>query len=197
MKFPGCHLWPRDEFQDWRRIVLTSEDIVTRQQEAADLIHRAGIYITDQEKNSIEIADFGLGDFAQTGLGILVYMNTDRCCAKELVIWPRQTCPQHMHPPVGDDPGKEETFRCRYGTVYLYVSGEPTENSACQPPDALESFTAWHEIKLQPGEQYTLQPNTWHWFQAGEEGAVVSEFSSRSTDENDLFTDKRIKRFGE
>ena len=37
-------------------------------------------------------------------------------------------------------------------------------------------------------------PETLHWFQAGEDGAVVSEFSTRSTDETDVFTDKRIVR---
>jgi D-lyxose ketol-isomerase len=52
----------------------------------------------------------------------------------------------------------------------------------------------WHEVILRPGEQYTIYPETWHWFQGGPEGAVVSEFSTRSTDENDLFTDQEIKR---
>jgi D-lyxose ketol-isomerase len=33
-----------------------------------------------------------------------------------------------------------------------------------------------------------------HWFQAGAEGAVVSEFSSTSRDEYDVFTDPRIVR---
>lgn len=49
----------------------------------------------------------------------------------------------------------------------------------------------FHEIVLEPGEQYTLYPETWHWFQAGEEGAVVSEFSTMSTDDTDLFFDER------
>jgi D-lyxose ketol-isomerase len=55
----------------------------------------------------------------------------------------------------------------------------------------------WHEIVLRPGDQYTLPPNTLHWFQAGDKGAIVSEFSSTSTDENDLFTDPRIRRVGQ
>jgi D-lyxose ketol-isomerase len=54
----------------------------------------------------------------------------------------------------------------------------------------------WHEIVLRPGDQYTLPPNTLHWFQAGDKGAIVSEFSSTSTDENDLYTDPRIRRVG-
>lgn len=40
-----------------------------------------------------------------------------------------------------------------------------------------------------------LAPKTCHWFQAGDEGAVVSEFSSTSYDEYDVFTDPRIDRF--
>ena len=37
-------------------------------------------------------------------------------------------------------------------------------------------------------------PDTKHWFQAGDEGAVVSEFSTRSRDECDIFTDQEIQR---
>jgi D-lyxose ketol-isomerase len=47
---------------------------------------------------------------------------------------------------------------------------------------------------LRPGEQFTIPPNTLHWFRAGPEGAVVSEFSSTSRDELDEFTDPRIRR---
>ncbi|MEC0789725.1 D-lyxose/D-mannose family sugar isomerase, partial [Bacillus haynesii] len=53
-------------------------------------------------------------------------------------------------------------------------------------------FTVWHEIQLTPGEQYTIPPDTKHWFKAGSEGAVVTEFSSTSTDDHDVFTDPRI-----
>lgn len=169
--------------------------VAERQQFAADLIQRAGIYLTDKEKSTIEIADFGLGRFEETGLGVFVYVNTDRCCAKELAMWPRQTCPEHRHPPVGNDPGKEETFRCRWGEVYLYVEGPSAQSPVCQPPeDDKNVYTVWHEIALKPGDQYTIYPNTRHWFQAGSKGAVVSEFSTRSTDENDIFTDPKIRR---
>jgi len=108
---------------------------------------------------------------------------------------PRQTCPEHLHPPVGDYPGKEETFRCRWGKVYLYADGEKTPSPKCKPPAGKEdTYTAWNEIVLNPGQQYTLYPETLHRFQAGDEDAVVSEFSTRSMDEYDIFTDKEIKR---
>ena len=175
--------------------MITQEELAQRQQQSHELFQKAGIFITDEEKSQIEIADFNLNRFEEIGLGVLVYVNTDRCCAKELAMWPRQTCPQHLHPPVGDDPGKEETFRCRLGKVYLYVTGEAASTPACKPPSGREeNYTVWHEIELNQGEQYTIAPNNWHWFQAGEEGAVVSEFSTRSTDENDIFTDQEIQR---
>ncbi len=159
------------------------------------MLRRAGIAITPEERSRIEVADFGLGELERTGLQILTYLNTPRCCAKELVMTPGQTCPEHRHPPVGASPGKEETFRCRWGSVYLYVAGEPAAAPACSPPAGSGShYTVWHEVRLQPGEQYTLAPDTKHWFQAGPEGAIVSEFSTHSTDENDIFTDHRVRR---
>ncbi len=154
----------------------------------------AGIVLTNEEIANIEVADFGLHNF-ETGLTLLTYINTDRYCAKELILLPGQTCPEHLHPPVGNDPGKMETFRCRSGKVYLYVEGEPTLPAKCRPPLGTEMYyTVWHEICLSPGEQYTIPPNTLHWFQAGTEGAIVSEFSSRSRDELDIFTDPNIRR---
>ncbi|MBS0661756.1 MAG: D-lyxose/D-mannose family sugar isomerase [Verrucomicrobia bacterium] len=165
------------------------------QDEAYGFFRKAGLVITPTEHSNIEIADFGLSEFARSGLGVLVYVNTARCCAKELAMWPRQTCPEHRHPPVKDNPGKEETFRCRWGSVYLYVEGTPAAKPHCRPPKGREStYTVWHEVVLRPGDQYTIMPNTKHWFQAGDEGAVVSEFSTRSTDENDIFTDPDIGR---
>jgi len=156
---------------------------------------KAGIAITADEKERLEVADAGLGDFWNVGLVILTYVNTERVCAKELVCLPNQMFPEHWHPTVKGRPGKEETFRCRWGTFYLYVPGEPTANPKATPPVERRPYlTSWHEIILKPGEQYTLPPNTKHWFQAGEEGAVVSEFSTHSDDESDLFIDPAVRR---
>jgi D-lyxose ketol-isomerase len=161
----------------------------------SDYLAMQGIVLTAAEIAEMEVVDFGLGDLFTSGLQLVVYVNTDRYCAKELVLFPGQTCPEHRHPPVGSDPGKMETFRCRAGTVYLYVEGEATANpEATLPADDEAYYTVFHEIILEPGEQYTIPPNTLHWFQAGPEGALVSEFSSTSRDEFDVFTDPRIRR---
>lgn len=142
---------------------------------AAAMLAEAGIVLTPAEQREIEVADFGLGRLDEIGLQVVVYVNTERVCAKELVLFPGQTCPEHRHPPVGDDPGKEETFRCRTGSVVLWVDGHG-------------------EVELRPGDQFTIPPNTLHWFRADAEGAIVSEFSTRSRDETDVFSDPRIVR---
>lgn len=160
---------------------------------ALEFYEKASIVLTEQEKKSLEIADFGLDELETTGLELITYVNTMKCCAKEMVLFPNQTCPEHYHPTIGDVPGKEETFRCRWGKVYLYVEGDATEKPATMPP-AGGKYTVFHEVVLNPGEQYTIYPDTKHWFKAGVEGAVISEFSTRSTDENDIFTDERIVR---
>ena len=162
-------------------------------QKALDMYEKAHIILNADEKKNIEVADFGMGMVDALGLQLLTYINTERVCAKEMVLLPYQTCPEHKHVPTAGMAGKEETFRCRYGKVYLYVPGEGRREqiSAKLPPSDVSVF---HEVILLPGEQYTIMPETWHWFQAGEEGAVISEFSTRSTDETDVFTDKRLVR---
>ena len=174
--------------------MLTKSDYEKYSLEAQKYLEKAGIAITDEEKSRIEVAGYDLGCIDKVGLELVVYVNTDRCCAKELVLIPGQTCPEHRHPPIGNEDGKEETFRCRYGTVYLYVEGEPSASEIkAKLPEGMEDyFTCRKEIILHPGEQYTIHPNTFHWFQAGDEGAVVSEFSTKSRDEFDIYTDPRI-----
>lgn len=176
--------------------MLSKKQYEEAQLKAIEYFEKAKIVLTEGEKKAIEVADFGLGDLEKIGLEVLVYVNTSRVCAKEIVMFPRQTCPEHIHPTKNGVAGKEETFRCRWGQVYLYVAGEKCSSSKLQGLDNYKEYLkVAHEIVLNPGEQYTLMPDTLHWFRAGEEGAVVSEFSTTSTDEQDVFTDPRINRF--
>jgi D-lyxose ketol-isomerase len=175
--------------------VLTHEQILDAQRRAAQQLEEAGFVLTDEERGTIEVADFGLSELEQTGLEVVVYVNTQRVCAKEIVMFPGQTCPEHRHPPFDGTPGKEETFRCRSGTVYLYLEGAPVEQPSCWPAKADRgAYTVWHEVVLRPGEQQLVPPNTLHWFQAGPDGAIVSEFSTQSRDDLDVFTDPDIAR---
>jgi len=171
---------------------MKHQEIIAARHRALKMLADAGIVVTPTEAAAIEVADLGLGRLETEGLEIVVYENNDRYCAKELVLFARQTCPEHKHPPVGGRQGKQETFRCRTGEVYLYIPGEPTSDPRAKAPSPY--YTVRKEIILRPGDQYTLPPETPHWFQAGDEGAIVSEFSSPSSDEADIFTDPNIIR---
>jgi D-lyxose ketol-isomerase len=178
--------------------MITRKEIEIAQERATRMLEKAGITITPSEQKNIEVADLNLGELAKTGVEIVIYVNNDRYCAKELILFPKQTCPEHRHPAVDGQPGKMETFRCRWGRIWLYLPGEPVSQPKCRPPSGSEPYyTVFHEIELNPGDQYTIPPNTLHWFQAGNEGAIVSEFSSTSRDESDMFTDPRIRRLPE
>jgi D-lyxose ketol-isomerase len=178
--------------------MIKRSDVRKAQKRAAGMLKAAGIALTPEEARGIEVAELGLGELCSTGLELVVYINNARYCAKEIVLFPRQTCPEHRHPPVGSDPGKMETFRCRRGRVYLYCEGKPARRPKARVPRGSERFyTVFREVVLKPGEQFTIPPNTLHWFQAASGGAIVSEFSSTSRDGADVFTDPRIKRVPE
>lgn len=175
--------------------MISRSEVQAAQKRAAELLERAHIVLSPGEQMHIEVADLGLGELERTGAQLITYINTARYCAKEIILFPRQTCPEHRHPDIDGESGKQETFRCRWGAVYLYVDGRPTrEISAIVPSGSENYYTVFSEIILRPGEQATIAPNTLHWFQAGDEGAIISEFSSTSRDDADIFTDPRIIR---
>ncbi len=175
---------------------MKRRDVIRCREKAWKMLQKAHIAITAEEKQNMEIADCGFNDIENLGLQIVVYENNQRYCAKELVLFPNQFFPEHSHPRIDEwNEGKQETFRCRWGKANLYVEGEPSRYPKAQIPDEYRRYlTVWKEISLMPGDQYTLLPSTKHWFQAGNEGCIVSEFSSASVDEADVFTDPRVQR---
>ena len=105
---------------------------------------------------------------------MLVYVNTDRYCAKELVLYPGQTCPEHRHPPFDGTPGKEETFRCRRGLVTLWVDGR--------------------EVVLRPGEQFTIPPDTLHSFRPARRARSSRSSRRRAATTSTSSRDPNVRR---
>lgn len=94
------------------------------QERTAELFARAGIVLTEEERGRIEVADFGLGRLEREGLELITYVNTDRYCAKELALFPGQTCPEHLHPPAGSE---------AYYTVFREIELRPGEQFTIPP----------------------------------------------------------------
>jgi len=155
--------------------------------EAISMIEAAGIHLTEVDKTKIACAD-------EEGVEILTLFDTDRMAAKLLVLFPNQTEPEHWHPPVGDDPGKEEVIRALWGDLYFYIPGEDNMKEGFIVEGKDDCYTMRHEVVMQPGDQLVLPPGTKHWFQAGPRGAVMYSFSTKVRDNLDQFTDPDIVR---
>lgn len=174
--------------------MITRDEQVDAQRRAAEMIRAAGITITEDEARSIEIVDFGLSNLKQEGVQVLTLIQTERISIKVLVLFPNQTEPEHWHPPVGNDPGKEEVVRVISGTVYFYVPGEDNFKEGFIVEGKQDCYTMRNEVVMKPADQITLAPGVKHWFQARDEGAVMYSFSTIARDALDGFTDPNIER---
>ena len=174
--------------------MITIEQQRHAQIRSAEMIRAAGIQITDEEAKSIEVVDFGLSNLEREGVQVLTLVQTERISIKVLVLFPNQTEPEHWHPPVEDDPGKEETVRVIAGTVYFYVPGEDTFKEGFFVDGKEDCYTMRKEIVMKPCDQIILAPGEKHWFQAKDEGAVMYSFSTIARDALDQFSDPDIER---
>lgn len=182
---------------------LTDAEIRAARETAFEMFREAGVPLRDEEREEIEVADFGLGDFDREGACIATLVATERYAAKALVLLPGQTLPEHWHPAIGDDPGKLETIRCVRGVCVLGIedregriqSDEAEADTPTHLPAGKEHlYTCRHRMVLKPGDQLTLPPGRKHWFQGGPEGTVVYSFSSTVRDLQDGFTDPEVVR---
>ena len=174
--------------------MITRKTYTEVQQKSLDLIDKAGIIVTAEEREKIAVADFGLSNIYTEGVQILTFFETERMAGKLLILLPNQTEPEHWHPPAGNDPGKQEIIRALWGNLRFYVSGEDNMKVGFIPKGKEKYYTLRHEIIMKPGEQLIFAPGTKHWFQAGPEGALLYSFSTAVRDGLDGFADPYIVR---
>jgi len=156
---------------------------------ALDLLNESGFKLTDQEIESIEANDFGLNNFEEEGFFLIDLVRTDRVRVNILILLPNQNLPQHLHPSYTDEEGKEETLRVLYGETKVYVEGDQNKPYIKIPSKKEPYYTSRYEIHLGLGEQYSVKPNTKHWFQAGPKGSVNIAFQNRVNEDFNLFYD--------
>lgn len=174
--------------------MITSKDFKEVCEKSIEMIEAAGVILTEDDKSKITAADFGLNNIKKEGVQILTMFETDRIAGKILVLLPNQTEPEHWHPTVGDDAGKEEVIRALAGELYFYIPGEDNMQHGFIVEGKSSCYTMRNEVVLNPGEQLVLPAGTKHWFQAGPSGAVMYSFSTKVTDLLDQFSDPDVVR---
>lgn len=174
-------------------MITRSQERSLRQQ-AAQILEQTGFPVTRQELDSIAVADFGLGAPTREGAQILTLFATERISAKLIVLFPGQILPEHWHPPVGDDPGKEEILRGFWGTVQYFEEGDEPVDTSLVPQWKSDCFTCGNRIDLTPGVQVIIPPGVKHWMRGGPEGGCIFSFSTCVRDILDQFTDTDVLR---
>ena len=87
----------------------------------------------------MEVTDFGLGMLEKIGLQVVIYVNNDRYCAKELYMLPGRICPEHRHPRLtATRANRKPSAAARH--CHLYVEGEPTPNPKGKVPEGMEGY---------------------------------------------------------
>ena len=86
---------------------MKKQEVLHQQKRALEYYEKAGIILSEEEKANIEVVDFEIGIVNEVGLQLVTYINTERVCAKEMVLLPHQVCPEHWHVPTN---GMEGNF---------------------------------------------------------------------------------------
>lgn len=174
--------------------MISKQTFHDAKQRAAKLIRDAGIVVSDEEINQMDVADFGLSNLYSEGAQIVSIIDTPKVAARVIALFPHQTEPEHWHQPVGDIPGKEETIRVIKGDLLVVTEGSDTLKDAVIPEKNKQYYTCRHEVRLKPCEQITFPAGMKHWFQAAEEESVFYTISTTAIDSKDPFTNPHMVR---
>ena len=128
------------------------------------LLNRAGVVVHND--NYVEISHhFGMEKFYETGCLLFTIMNNEYA-KKILVLHPGQSHPNHMHKI------KKETFLVLWGELIVNMYGTSRV--------------------LYPGDQLTVNPNTWHSF-SSPTGCVFEEISTTAFSGDSYYQNKYIQ----
>jgi len=143
--------------------------------------------------------DFGLGDFENTGMGGVFWVNDAESgyFAHDIYLLPGQMIPEHNHVKT-EFPAKMESWLVRNGSTYNFSEiGEPTPGS--------EKFISQTQLAtaksrncelLEVGDIRHLRDKgmgTFHFLRAGDQGAIVHEFANYHDGAGLSFTNPKAK----
>ena len=130
------------------------------------------------------VADFGLGDFANVGMGGIFFFNDKefRYFGHDIYLLPGQMIPEHRHEAAEDMPAKHEAWQVRHGSIYNFSEGgEKTPQVLAMLPKSQLDADAIHCFNykyLRVGDQDRLgRLCAPHFMMAGSEGAIVTEYA--------------------
>jgi len=135
------------------------------------------------------VMDFGLGDFANVGMGGIFWVNDKEhgYFGHDIYLLPFQMIPEHAHVEAEDKLAKHEYWQVRNGSIFNFGEGGSKEDKLPVelPKSQLDAnaITAFKGVELKavtgPGGEAGLNRiGAFHFMIGGPEGAIVTEYAS-------------------
>ncbi len=160
-----------------------------------DMLERFHYPIPKRLREELFVTDLGVGDFWNVGIGGIMWCNSQEYgyFSYEIMLLPGQMIPEHWHIESEGGPAKMETWHTRYGMIYTFGEGEPTEPCPVEVPASQKDFITVHHCEpLELGQVRPLNRlSAKHYMIAGPKGAVVTEYASYHDDDALRFTDPK------
>lgn len=138
--------------------------------------------IFENTRESLWVADYGLGEFTTLGLAAHMFMNNedDRYMLMDLFLVPGQMLPEHWHLATDKNPAKREGWLVRCGLSNIVGIGEETPGiKAMIPKSQKKHVTTFHSVAATPGTFVPLaEVESRHWQLAGPNGAIITEVAN-------------------
>ncbi|MFI3283159.1 MAG: hypothetical protein SNG10_06555 [Rikenellaceae bacterium] len=144
-----------------------------------DMLKFYGVPFTPFMEENFWVAEFGLGDFENVGMGGIFWVNDKEhgYFAHAIYLLPGQMIPEHAHMAT-DMPAKYESWMVDKGWCYNFSEvGEATPDAPVVPATHGE-FKSKSFVRQNVGEIVHLKElETFHFLLAGDEGAIVNEWA--------------------
>jgi D-lyxose ketol-isomerase len=134
-------------------------------------------------KEKLWVADYGAGQFAQLGMGAVIFVNNerDRYMMLDIYLLPNQFLPEHWHEKTDKNPVKMEGWLVRHGLSHIAGEGESNLGRDVVIPKCHMggTVTVTHEVAAGPGDFVPLnRAGARHWQLGGPQGAIITEVAN-------------------
>lgn len=162
-----------------------------------EMFEEMGYSLTDSLRSNVDfwVTDFGLGDFANVGMGGIFFFNDKeyRYFGHDIYLLPGQMIPEHRHEAAEGLPAKHESWQVRHGSIFNFShGGEKTPQVlALLPKSQLDAngVTCFNYRFMNVGEQDRLgKVAAPHFMIAGSDGAIVTEYACYHSPDGLRFT---------
>lgn len=145
-----------------------------------------------------DVTDFGLGQFARSGLVLINLAEEPEYCEKLMYAAREQVTPSHTHKK------KKEDIICRTGVLVIrlwqadHAKHEIQGDVRIKVNGAYRTIPSGSTVRLDAGERVTIVPGIWHEFFPESDECIIGEVSTANDDLHDnFFSNTEIGRFSE